>query len=60
MRVCFVRPRNFPAMPIPCQDLLCEAAGFCACCERTKNIVALKVFAFLLVHCNRFSVGSVY
>ena len=40
MRVCFVRPRNFPAMSIffpPCQDLLCEAAGFCACCERTNN-----------------------
>ena len=29
MRVCFVRPRNFPAMSIffpPCQHLLCEAA----------------------------------
>ena len=40
MRVCFVRPRNFPAMSIffpPCQDLLCEVAGFCACCERTNN-----------------------
>ena len=40
MRVWFVRPRNFPAMSTffpPCQDLLCEAAGFCACCERTNN-----------------------
>ena len=57
LRVCFVRPRNFPAMSIffpPCQDLLCEAAGFCACCERTnnfckyefKNIAALNVFCF--------------
>ena len=44
MRVCFVRPRNFPAMSIffpQCQDLLCEAAGFCACCERTNNFCLL-------------------
>ena len=43
MRVCFVRPRNFPAMSIffpPCQDLLCEAAGISY--QRTDNVSLTK------------------
>ena len=43
MRVCFVRPRNFPAISIffpPCQDLLCEAAGISY--QRTDNVSLTK------------------
>ena len=43
MRVCFVRPRNFPAMSIffpPCQHLLCEAAGISY--QRTDNVSLTK------------------
>ena len=43
MRVCFVRPRNFPAMSIffpPCQHLLCEAAGITY--QRTDNVSLTK------------------
>ena len=46
MRVCFVRPRNFPAMSIffpPCQHLLCEAAGISY--ERTDNVSYKEVAA---------------
>ena len=43
MRVCFVRPRNFPAMSIffpPCQHLLCEAARISY--QRTDNVSLTK------------------
>ena len=58
MHVCFVRPRNFPAMSIffpPCQHLVCEAAGISY--QRTDNVSYKEVAARWFI---KLQVRSIY